>query len=327
MMFLTVEMSTSAGAAWGYCRTTTVQIPGAIPGTCSSMGTPLQWTSHCAGFSLYRGDIPAGITVRNLDAVAQRDADCVGRTTDLDCVALLAAETWGRAQCDGSGLDGQYFLLRELPATWNTPGYNTVGENSNTVSFRHTWGDDATHRDGTIAITVVTFDVDTGEIYDADVELNTLDPATGNTNGFVFSTTAQTDPNAADLPTILTHEFGHLQGLAHSADDTAVMYYSAGLGEARRALTADDRLAICSVYPAINTPDTVCNPVPYGGLADVPGGSIVTAANGCAVRPGAGTAAGDSPALALALAFGVRSRRRRYGCSPAFTGRGDHTRV
>ena len=136
--------------------------------------------------------------------------------------------------------------------------------------------------------------------------------STGNTNGFNFSTSAAANINDADLPTILTHEFGHLQGLAHSANTLAVMYFSAGLGEARRALTDDDTLGICAIYPAINTPDTVCNPVPYGGLADVPGSSIVTG-RGCAVSSGEESQPGTWLTIALALGVCRRVRRVRQG--------------
>lgn len=303
-------------ASWGFCRTTTARSVATAPGTCNPDGDPLSWRSHCAGFSLYRGDIPQGITVRDLDHVAQNDGDCVGRDTDVDCVALRAGEAWARVRCDNTGLDGQYFQLLELPATWNPPGYALHGENSNTVSFRHVWDDDATHRMGTIAITVVTFDALTGEIFDADVELNTFDTATGNTDGFTFSTTDMTDPMSADLPTILTHEFGHFQGLAHTANDMAVMWYEAGLGEARRTLTADDTAGICTIYPATATPDTRCNPVPYGGLAEQPGTDIVTGSGGCRTEPGTQRCTGATGTLAVLTALTAltavgRCRRRR----------------
>ena len=50
--------------------------------------------------------------------------------------------------------------------------FDPRGQNSNTIAFRPRWNDDAIHRPGAIAITIATFDSFTGEIFDADMEMN-----------------------------------------------------------------------------------------------------------------------------------------------------------
>jgi hypothetical protein len=108
----------------------------------------------------------------------------------------------------------------------------------------------------TIALTTTTFNVNTGEIYDTDIELNGA--------GFVFSTvdsppcTSQ-PPHAPPVPTCvatdirntLTHEVGHVTGLDHNTTDpTVTMYPTAGLGDTdKRAPHQDDIDGLCAIYP------------------------------------------------------------------------------
>lgn len=58
-----------------------------------------------------------------------------------------------------------------------------------------------------------------------------------------------------DLQSVVTHEFGHGLGLAHSPERGTVMYATYTTGTLVRQLTGDDRAAIVSVYgPAPVTP-------------------------------------------------------------------------
>ncbi len=280
----------SAGpAAQAFCRTTTSRSRSEIPGECATTGIPLSWRNRCTGYSLYRLDVPEDIPF-----------------PDLDRLAATATGAWARAACDDNGRVPQYYRVLPNPPTLNLPGYNPNGPNSNTVRFRPRWGDDAIHRAGAIAITIVTFDSFTGEIFDADLEMNTLHPRT-NPIGFRFSIAERPDFDAADLPTILTHEFGHFLGLSHSANERSVMWFEAGVGEARRDLTADDTAGICTIYPQQNAPIGRCVGLPYGGLATFPGSMKVT--GGCAAQPGRPVGFG-ALAGALGLAVGARRRRR-----------------
>lgn len=292
LSLLAVVGAASPAGAW--CRTTTSRLRSSVPGECAMTGIPLSWKNRCTGYSLYRQGVPASIP-----------------WADLVTLMQTSAAAWAAATCDENGRERQYYEVRELAPTLNGTGYTSTGQNSNTISFRSRWGEDAIHRQGTIAITIVTFDSQTGEIYDGDIELNTFHE-TNNPSGFQFSITRITEMGSADLQTILTHELGHFHGLAHSANDRAVMWPEAGLGETRRDLTYDDTAGVCAIYPASQTPVGVrCNPIPYGGLATQVGGTKVTGAS-CAARPAKGSARwGAAGVLAGACAVALKKRRGR----------------
>ena len=281
---LALSLCSLAGDAAAYCRSTTSRMRASALGECVRTGIPLSWRSRCTGFSLFRANTPSSVPLMEFDRLAR-----------------VATEAWARVPCDADGRGTQYFrVLPNLP-TWNPSGYDPRGENSNTISFRPRWNDDAVHRPGAIAITIATFDSFTGEIFDADMEMNDAE--------FDFSIAqSMSDPSAADLQTILTHEFGHFMGLSHSDNDRAVMWPEAGLGEIRRDLTSDDAAGMCAIYPAAQTPATRCIAVPYGGLTTQPGGTRVTGA--CATAPGTSAPSHALIATLATLAALARLRRR-----------------
>jgi hypothetical protein len=285
-----------ASSAHAWCRTTTDPTPRA-PGECATTGTPISWQSVCAGYSLY------------IDGSPEIPFD------ELHTVVHAAADTWQTAACDADGQVSQYFRLVPLPDTSQPTGFDRSGVNANTISFNSEWHLDTRHRLGTIAITLVSYDPITGEILDADIEMNQASDE--NMDGFHFAT-GDASTEAADLPTILTHELGHFQGLAHSDAETAVMWPTAGLGEQRRMLRTDDVQAICDAYPPewapTSTHSCAGNQVPYGGFASNPYGGRVR--GGCTVgeRRDGGTASFGWSALALAFVtarmFSARRSRR-----------------
>jgi|LNFM01.1.fsa_nt_gb hypothetical protein len=300
---LTLALSVGAFAtdARAFCRSSTVR---GAPGECSSSGIPLMWCSACAGLSLHvDGSIDIPIETLRTEATG-------------------AAARWSASvACPGETMEPPAFELRVIDDTRVLSGINHGGPNANTVSFNSEWRLDSLHRMGTIAITIVSFDRRTGEILDADVELNQrtdINPA-----GFVFST-GMPMPDTADLSTILTHEFGHGLGLGHSDQDRAVMWPTAGMGESRRTLSADDVEGICDVYAFDRRPSMQCDPVgttarpallcndtPYGGLAPaVDGGRVV---GGCAVVGGLGRSSATRWWLlgAALVTFGWRRRATR----------------
>lgn len=95
-----------------------------------------------------------------------------------------------------------------------------------------------------IAITKIAHDPSTGEIVDADVEIND--------GGFVFSYDDSPASNQVDFLSMLTHELGHFYGLDHSADAHATMYatYATSPADAMeaRTLSQDDIDGICTLY-------------------------------------------------------------------------------
>ena len=282
-------MSASASA---YCRTMTTRSR-AQEGECPMYGVALSWRNLCTGYSLFRYNLQAGLTL-----------------PDLDRITASSTGAWGRVACDDNGREPQYFRIVPNGTTSNPTGYNPYGSNSNSVSFRPKWEDDSLHRPGTIAITVVTFDSLTGEIFDADIELNSR--ADTNLGGFFFAVGRMPEPDECDLQTILTHEFGHFLGLAHSNLTRAVMYPTAGLGEIRSDLNNDDSAGICAIYPERATPPGRCIGIPYGGLATTPGGARVLGANNvsCSVGRAPVSASGLVPLCVVAV-FTLARRRRR----------------
>jgi hypothetical protein len=280
--------------ASAYCRSTTSRMRGG-EGECVRTGVPLQWRTRCTGFSLYRASIPSSV-----------------RWDDFGRVAQDSARAWSVVPCDADGRTRPYFqLLPNLP-TWNPTGYNPRGQNSNTIAFRPKWNDNTIHRPGAIAITIATYDSFTGEIYDADIEMNSYHDVT-NPTGFHFSAETRTAPaGMTDLQTILTHEFGHFLGLSHSESDRAAMWWMAGVAEVRRDLTADDAAGMCVIYPVSSMPATRCLPVPYGGLATHQGGTRVIAGECSTTTPGVQGRGGVLYVLlgAVLAMFGWRRRRR-----------------
>jgi hypothetical protein len=81
-------------------------------------------------------------------------------------------------------------------------------------------------------------------------------PTTGSTLGGdqfydsaePWSVATPTPPSSYDFQSTALHELGHALGIQHSSNATAVMYPYADLGTQKRALTADDRVAVSALY-------------------------------------------------------------------------------
>ena len=124
-----------------------------------------------------------------------------------------------------------------------------------------------------VALTSVLYDPTTGRIMDADIELNGWDGVLAGVitnppqHGWYFTCFPGTPPPTIctdygqpaagqpacgymDLQNTLTHEIGHLIGLAHSPVPGATMNATTQPGEIqKRDLAQDDIDAVCSVYP------------------------------------------------------------------------------
>ena len=111
--------------------------------------------------------------------------------------------------------------------------------------------DDSLYGPGILALTTTTYDIKSGRLYDADLELNDAN--------FYF-TTVDSPPcpdttdsqlcSAQDVENTVTHEVGHMLGLDHSPELGSTMFPSAGRGEiSKRLLDPGSRKFICEVYP------------------------------------------------------------------------------
>ena len=166
--------------------------------------------------------------------------------------------------------------------------------------------------DNVIAVTTTTFNRTTGQIYDADIELNGAAHGNGS-SAFVFtandgppcSSPSQTGCIHYDIQNTVTHEAGHSIGLDHSLKESATMYAFAPEGDvAKRSLDTDDSDAICAIYPK-GAPTATCvgDPVVLTQTGSSNGGGC-----GCSSR------GGGAPVEFILAALGlVALRRRRLG--------------
>lgn len=153
---------------------------------------------------------------------------------------------------------------------------------------------------GTIAITTTTYDRNTGEIYDADIE--------GNGAWFLFTTVdgppcPQRGPFtqacvATDVQNTMTHEMGHALGLDHTLFTGSTMTPSAPAGEiSKRILDSGSKSYVCENYPK-GAPAQDC-------VITSAQRELGPSANGC-------SATGGTPLVGLlGLAFASRAWRRR----------------
>jgi hypothetical protein len=111
-------------------------------------------------------------------------------------------------------------LVKECPGAQRNDRFNDVG-----------W---ARLANGTLGVTWTTSTID-----EADMAINTR---------YTWSLGCTNVAGAFDLQSVFLHENGHVAGLGHSTDITAVMYPS--YQAARCALAADDQAGIRALYPA-----------------------------------------------------------------------------
>jgi MYXO-CTERM domain-containing protein len=221
-----------------------------------------------------------------------------------DSIIRLAFQQWLGANCEG-GTHPTFsmFDLDEAsgPIICDQPEFNKTAPNANVWMFRDdTWPYVGVN--STLALTTITFEVPTGKILDADVEINSFRIENLSTNG-----------TGSDLQSIITHEAGHFLGLAHSTVRTATMSASYQPGEISfRSLDPDDQAGVCAIYPIDREAPICTQPAPRHGFSRYCGGggsSDSEAKKGCSVTRE--PARGDGPALAALAALGMLVARRR----------------
>jgi hypothetical protein len=236
----------SASDASAFCRSTTCRSTAAKECAtdndgCPADGEKLFWPTSCVSYAMNR------LGTQDLDP------------NDTRGIIRKAFQAWTDVPCGPNGKDGvasMTFQERD-PVACKKSEYNKTGTNLNVILFQD---DDWKYRgiDGTLAKTSVTYNDATGEIYDADIEVNAANNAVTITD----------DPQKVqyDLQAILTHEVGHFIGIAHSPDANAVMYASYNPGStSQRTLTDDDVGVVCAIYPPSS--GVACNTEPRGGFS------------------------------------------------------------
>jgi hypothetical protein len=307
IVLLVAGVATLARPAAAYVRTVT------------ESGASTAWKTPCVTMEFSLGAPPP-----ELDAQGYLSA------------AKAAGAAWSQASLDGiNRCTNVIFAVVSVPDDAGQIGLDY----HNRLIFRQgQWCSDPLPKDGScydpsaLALTSVFQNTDTGEILDADLEVN----ATDFTWGDYAAHPEQFEANTHDFQGTITHEFGHVIGLSHTcftagqtfADGTfmprpldnngnpvpdcgpdnppaimqATMYVSVAKPSAEvdlRSLSPDDMQAACDIYPFSTNFECVA-PSRLGSTSD----------GGCSYS---GPTRRDSVAGVLAiLALGLAFRHRRW---------------
>ncbi|HEY1958911.1 MAG TPA: matrixin family metalloprotease [Polyangiaceae bacterium] len=287
IVFVVLAWASTAGA---FCRETTVPIDPTFPsGKCWDQGLPVWWARSCVGYAVQQ------------DASTQVSAGQVQQIMDT------AFSKWSGAACSTGGAPSiTVDFLGDVAC--HTVEYNQSAGNANVIMFDDDkWPYPASASADTLALTHITYNTDTGELYDADIEVNTAQ------NKFSLDGTGTTP----DLQAVLTHETGHFLGLAHSPDPTATMY-AKYVGTSMRSLAPDDVDGICTIYAPDGTRSTAdggvaagdCDPTPRHGFASDCQSDQPSSGCSCTTAPGAGRTSRAWWLAALLLVRRSTKRRR-----------------
>jgi hypothetical protein len=259
---------------------------------CTGGGVPLFWPVRCIGFSLNKdGASNQGISYETFQTVVDNS---------------FAA--WQSASCkDGNTPSIQFSNLGAVSC--DQIQFNQKQGNANLIVFRtKTWPYQESQN--ALAITTLSFNPRTGEIFDADMEINASKANTITTSNSNVKN---------DLQSIITHEAGHFLGIAHSTVEGATMRSNYNAGDVNiRKLSQDDVNAVCSIYPPNRVGLPVCEASPAHGYASEC--AIQTTDAGCSLAPQHMSHSGHHPwsatglltAVGLSL-YGLRRRQRFVG--------------
>jgi hypothetical protein len=248
-------------------------------GNCLVTGPLLHWPSACVSFDLQQDGSP----LRGLGYTEAHDA------------LLEGFSQWLNADC-GDGRKPNIKISDYGPVSCHEAEYNQTAPNANIVMFR----DDSwpyQNAIDTLALTTLNYNAVTGEIYDADVEVNTYQaPIKIGSIG----------PSDVDFHSVITHELGHFLGLSHSSAFGSTMNPNYAPGQtAMASIEQDDNDGICAALPADRQTSTKSCKPRHGFSAE-----CALPATTCGVARGPASGAPSLLASALGLSAWLRRRRR-----------------
>jgi MYXO-CTERM domain-containing protein len=217
----------AAREAAAFCRTRTCEFRSDMPCPvdartgCSQSGAYVYWKSGCISYAVQRDGSPKE------QISAQQVADLLdegfGVWSDVSCpqggTPELATARQGLIACDQVEFN---CMARD--------------QNSNLVMSRDRFvSAGSALQPGVIALTTVTANLVNGEIFDADIEINSRDED-------FYIDTRDASGESRNLRGVINHELGHLLGLSHSKVSGALMR---ALYEGTTAPSTDDSAGIC----------------------------------------------------------------------------------
>lgn len=270
------------GAAQAYCRTRTCnerkQDCAVDAEGCAHRGAPVYWNRASVEVEVVNGSARRGISKELAQALMQQALDAwTSVTCEGEGPSIAASATDSEGQAESLVDQRRQRSIKRGAGGDVAP----VTDGPNTVLFMDDeWFHDGEHA---IALTTLTFAVDSGRLVHADIDLNSLE----------FPFTLTDDHVQFDLLSVFTHEAGHLFGLDDLLRTGPTMYghYFGGHVEPR-SLAPDDVAGMCAIYPP---------------------GREIEGDGGCACR--ASNPSSDAAPLSWALvalgAATLRVRRRR----------------
>jgi MYXO-CTERM domain-containing protein len=271
--------------------------------TVTSSGAPMYWNRTVMQITAYLGNPPSDMTAGEI----------------LTAVNAAAA-TWSRGAVPCTSVEVRVTSTGEESADVALDGVSRLTFRRQQWCKEPRSPSEPCYAPEAMAVTSVFARRETGEILDADMEINAVQS--------VWSDLVLRPDDAAvaqDLQNTLTHEFGHFIGLDHTCilngdgegrmDDhgrpvpdcatappairETTMFAVVGPGDLdRRSLTDDDMNAVCDVYP----------PLDHELLAENAG---------CAVAGSPSAAPGTLALMGLGLLMAARRRRRAAPPPPA----------
>jgi hypothetical protein len=247
---------------------------------CLQTGPLLHWASSCVSFDVQR----AGSALRNISYDEAHGAIIDGFAQ------------WLNADC-GGGLGPSITISDYGPVECRKAEYNQDSPNANIFMFRD---DDWPYENAidTLALTTLIFNADNGEIYDADVEVNTVK------SQMSVGDVGELD---IDFSSVITHEIGHFLGLSHSDVFGSTMLPSYAPGETAMAtIEQDDVDGVCAALPPErDTNSSSCDPRHEFS------GECAVEESSCALSPGDPGALGSVLVGLLGLSSRLLRRRLR----------------
>jgi MYXO-CTERM domain-containing protein len=242
----------------------------------------------------------------------QRDGSLRDGISAEQLAPIVAAgfRAWSDASCAQGGTP-PLTALSQGPIACDAVEFNCedVAANSNLILFRDDFIDTLNFRYGVLALTTITANLRTGEIFDADIEINSRD------EDFSLDRDAA-DDLTRNLHGVLNHEIGHLLGLSHSLEPGALMLNN------YRAIVypaADDIAAICDARGSASR-DPECDVIELSPDAGCVGSNldcrtvatpVRQEGSGCACRVAATPREPARPWLLAGLISLTLARRRR----------------